>query len=194
MTIKIPPLTPMICAYPECSNMFWITVQQKRELKTYNVLKYGDSHDPYCSIECQQKHLKDLAESEFLDKSTLKNREYALVVHGVDVTRRPKEKEVIYITGNFTEQRTGCVMGKLLSMSERRIKLSKENNIRKMRYLTPKEIQEFLLTGINAKLKVNPSRIQVTASEIMTETYKRFPDLVSIEWINEKDRVLISIK
>lgn len=195
MTAKLPPMTPIICAYPECSNMIWITVKQKRELMVNNYLKYGDLPAGICcSVECQQKLLKEWSESEFLTKGSIKNRDYALIVDGAEVTKRPKEKEIHYITGNDTELRISCVVGKLLSMSDRRIKLSKEKQILKMKYLTPKEIQEFLLNGINSKLKVNGDRIQVTASEIMTKSVEMFPDVVSIEWVNQKDRVLVSIK
>lgn len=187
-------LTPMICANPDCSEMFFITKKQKRELKTENVLKYGVSSDLYCSPDCMQKHLNELSEAKFLDSGNLKNREYALIVHGADVTKRPKEKEVHLITGNDTEQRASCVVEKLLSMSERRIKLLKEKQFIKMKYLTPKEIQVFLLTGIDQALKVNPDRIQVTASEIMNRSLEMFPNVVSIEWVNKKERVLVSIK
>lgn len=184
----------MNCSYPECSNLITVSVDQKRELKTFHYLKYGKTVDVYCCKDCQEKHMKELSESEFLTKGTLKNHEYALIVHSVDVTKRPKEKEVHYIVGDFTELRVNCVVGKLQSMSERRLKLLKENQMLKMKYLTPKEIQTFLLLEINSKLKVNPSRIQVTASEIMTKSVELFPDAVSIEWINQKDRVLVSIK
>nr|MDD2315252.1 hypothetical protein [Proteiniphilum sp.] len=98
------------------------------------------------------------------------------------------------ITGNETEQRIRCVVEKLLSMSERRIKLFNGNQFLKMKYITPKEIQSFLLMEVDEGIRVNPERIQVTASEIMTKSTEMFPDVVSIEWINKKDRVLVSIK
>jgi len=164
--------------------MFWITVQQKRELKTYNVLKYGDSHDPYCSIECQQKHLKDLAESEFLDKSTLKNREYALIVHGVDVTRRPKEKEVHIITGTVTEQRAGCLRVKLISTFPRG----------RQKYLSSKEVQQFLLRDLPAGLKPPSSAVKVAAYDTINKTKELFPDEVSIERLNGNSRMILYIK
>ena len=181
--MKLPPLTPMICSYPECSNMIWITVKQKRELKTFNVLKYGDSSDVYCCKECQEKHLKELSEAEFLTKGNLKNREYALIIRGADISKRPKEPELHILTGTKTELRVKCVVEKLMSISARE----------KRKYLTAKEIQEFLLTEINNDLKGNPDRIQVTASEIMTKTGELFPNVVSIEYVNKKDRVLLLI-
>ena len=187
-------LTMVNCSYPECSKLFYITVEQKRELKTFHYLKYGKTADVYCSKDCQVRHLKDLSEAEFLRKGTLKNREYALIVHDADVTKRLKEKEVHLITGNETEQRIRCVVEKLLSMSERRIKLFNGNQFLKMKYITPKEIQSFLLMEVDEGIRVNPERIQVTASEIMTKSTEMFPDVVSIEWINKKDRVLVSIK
>ena len=53
--------------------------------------------------------MKELSEAEFLRKGTMKNREYALIVNGADVTKRIKEKEVHIITGKVTEQRARCL-------------------------------------------------------------------------------------
>lgn len=180
MTKTLPPLTPMICAYPECRNMIWITVQQKREFKTYNVLKYGDSLDPYCSIECQQKHFKDLAESEFLDKGTIKNRDYALIVHSADVSKRLKEKEVHVISGNITEQRARCLFEKLNSILPRN----------KKRYLTSKDVQEFLLNELPANLKPPAHKIEVTAWVIMNKTKKLYPNAISINHYKGKSKYI----
>lgn len=195
MIKKLPPLTPVICAYPECSNMVWITVKQKRELIINNYLKYGDlSAGICCSQECQQKLLNELSQSKFLTTGNVKNRERALIVEGADVLKRPKEEEVLIITGTKTQQRTSCIVNKLLSMKERKIKLYNEKTPLKLKYLDNKEIQDYLLMGINADLRVKPDRIQVTASEIMSNSKAMFPDVVSLELYNQKDRVLISIK
>lgn len=185
------PLTPMICAYPECSNMFWITVQQKREFKVQNVLKYGDSSDPCCSIECQRKLLKELEECEFLDKRNIKNRDYALVVHGAeeDITKRPKEMKLHLITGNKTKQRAGCLGNKLMSMTPRKLKISPKP----IKFLYPLEVQDFLST-LPDDLQVSDDRIQVTASELITILPEMFPNEISIEWIDGKTRVLVYIK
>lgn len=194
MSTELPPLTPMICSYPECSNMFWVTVQQKREMKTYNVLKYGDSSDAYCSIECQQKHLRDLSLSEFLDKKALKNRDYALVVRGAEeqILKRPKECEVRVITGNKTEQRIDCLKEKVVSMSQRTIKL-KDTTI-KARFVYPNEIQYFFMNEVPKKLTISDRCIHVAASKLMNKCVEVYPDLFSLEDVDEKTRVLILIK
>lgn len=184
MTPKVPPLTPMICAYPDCPNMVWITVKQKRELKTDNVLKYGTSSDVYCSIECQQKHLRELSESEFLMKGTLKNREYALVIHGADVTKRPKEKEVHILTGNTTSQRAGCLYQKLLTLTP----------VKKRRLLTSNEVKEFLINDLPDKLKVKGKYPERAAYDVMDKTKELYPDAILIESLNEKSRYIEIMK
>jgi len=182
--MKVPSMTPLICAYPECSNQIWITVQQKRELKTFNVLKYGTSSDVYCSKECQEKHLRELSEAEFLTKGTLKNREYALVIQGADVTRRHKEKEVKIIVGNLTEQRARCLYEKLVSVIPRK----------KRKFLTSNEVQTFLLNELPVNLKANDIGIQVTAFRTMNKTRQLFPDAVLIGNIGKKTRYIEFIK
>lgn len=180
MTSELPPLTPMICAYPECSNMIWITVQQKREFKTYNVLKYGDSLDPYCSIECQQKHLKELAESEFLDKKNIKNREYALSIHGADeyLLKRSKEQNVHLVTGNTREQRARSLREYLISIHGKR-KLMLSN-----------EVQEFLFLKTPNSIKTMTRKDRVAAWRVMKKCKEMFPHEISIGFINGKDKYI----
>lgn len=174
----------MNCSYPECSEVFYISVEQKRELKTYNFLKYGTTSDVYCSKECQEKHMKELSEAEFLRKGTMKNREYALIVNGADVTKRIKEKEVHIITGKVTEQRARCLREKLSSVLPRN----------KARYLTSREVQEFLLKDVSANIKAPVDNIDVTAWRVMNKCRELFPNSVLIIRQNKKNRCLMLIE
>lgn len=166
------PLTPIICAYPECSNMIWITVQQKRQIKTYNVLKYHDSHDPYCSVECQQKHFRDLEDAKCFEKTLMKNREYALVIHGAEeyLTKRQTEMEIHLITGNHGEQLARALRDKLISTTERQ----------KRRYLTSKEVQTFLLTDIPRDIRPKDKLMYRAAWRVMNKCKLLFPNDISL--------------
>lgn len=177
------PLTLVNCSYPECSNVFYITVEQKRELKTFHYLKYGKTADVYCSKECQEKHLKDLSQAEFLRKGTLKNREYALIVHDADVTKRLKEKEVHIISGTVTEQRARCLYEKLNSVLPRK----------KEKFLTSHEVQMFLLNELTDDLKAPPSAAKVAAYDTMNKTRELFPNHISICMMNRKTRKILLI-
>ena len=172
----------MICSYPECSNMIWITVKQKRELKTFNVLKYGDSSDVYCCKECQEKHLKELSEAEFLTKGNLKNREYALIINGADVSKRSKEKEVHIITGNTREQRARALRDYLRSLCGKR------------KILTSDGVQEFLFINVSSNLKTVSRKDRVAAWRVMKKCKEMFPMEISIEFYNERDKYIEYIK
>ena len=177
------PLTLVNCSYPECNNVFYITVEQKRELKTFHYLKYGKTADVYCSKDCQEKHLKDLSEAEFLRKGTLKNREYALIVHGADVTKRLKEKEVHIISGTVTEQRARCLFEKLNSVTP----------YKKRRFLTSKDVQSFLLKELPDNLKANAAHIDVTAWRVMAKCRQLYPSMVLIQNYNGKSKEILLI-
>jgi len=185
MKTDIPKFVPVICAYPECSNMVWITVKQKRELIVTNYLKYGNlSAGICCSRECQQKLLDEYNESEFLTKGTIKNREYALVIQGCDVAKRPKESIVKLIVGNTTEQQARCLIEELMSLI----------NIGNKKKLTSNEVQTFLLTKLPATIKPNGDEIAVTAWRVMNKCKELYPDAIQIERSNEKDRYIELIK
>lgn len=180
--------TLMSCSYPGCSNLIEVTFEQKRKFKTDYFLKYGKSIDVYCSKACQEKHMEVLSKAEFVTKGPLKNHEYAIIINGADLTKRPKETLLHVITGNVTKQRVGCVRDKLISMVPRRI-LGK-----KVKCLFPKEIQNFLLNDLHGDLKVSESRVQVTTSELITIIPQFYPNEISTEKIDGKTRVLIYIK
>ena len=185
MTRKLPPLTPVICAYPECSNMIWITVKQKRELIVTNYLKYGNlSSGICCSSTCQQKLLDEYAESGFLTKGTIKNREYALVIQGCDVAKRPREGIVRLIVGNTTEQQARCLIEELMSLP----------SVDDRKKLTSNEVQTFLLKHIPAGITPKEDKIDVTAWRVMNKCKELFPDAIQIERSNEKDRYIELIK
>jgi len=173
-------LTMVNCSYPECSNLFYITVEQKRELKTFHYLKYGKTADVYCSKDCQERHLKDLSEAEFLRKGTLKNREYALIVHDADVTKRLKEKEVHVITGTITEQRARCLYEKLNSVLPRK----------KRKYLLSSEVQAFLLSEVSDNLKSPQTAIFKATRDTMNKTRELYPNVISVEWKNKKTKYI----
>jgi hypothetical protein len=163
-------------------------------MKTYNVLKYGDSEDPYCSTECQENHFKDLQESEFLSKKNIKYRDYALVIDGSEdsLQNRPKEGKKYLITGNKTEQRVDLLREKVYSMSFRLVKL--EDCTIKARFLYPIEIQNFFLGEVPKKLQVSDTWIQVAASQLRNKCVKVYPTEFCLEDIDEKTSILTSIK
>lgn len=178
----------MACAYPECNNILYITTQQKRELKTFDYLKYGVSSDLYCSKHCQEKHLRELSEAEFVQKGALKNREYCLRIHDVDVTKRPKEREVTLITGTITEQRARCLQEKLKSTSTRMLTTRNSKQIKK--YLTSNEVKSFLLEDISDSLKPPKSAVLVAAYDTMNKTVELFPDHICIGYYKDKSRYI----
>lgn len=179
-----PRLTMMSCSYPGCDGSILLPRSQKRELLSDNYLKYNKNTYVYCSKDCQERHLKELAKSKSVASGTLKNHEYALKIYGADTTKRLKEREKEIITGNVTEQRARCLRDKLISMAPRH----------KKKYLTPKEIQSFLLNELPENLKVHPVRIHVTTSEIVNKTKQLFPDEISIEKINKRTRIIVYMK
>ncbi len=181
--------TLMSCSYPGCSNLIEVTFEQKRKFKTDYFLKYGKSIDVYCSKACQEKHMKELSKAEFVTRGPLKNHEYALIINGADLTKRPKETVLQVITGNVTKQRVGCVRDKLISMVPRKIA-----NGKKVKCLFPKEIQTFILNELPGDLKVSESRVQVTASELIKIIPQAYPNEITSEKIDGKTRVLIYIK
>ncbi len=172
--------TLMSCSNPECSNLIWVTRDQKRELKTHHYLKYGKTVDVYCSKDCQEKHMKELSQAEFLTKGSMKNHEYALVIHGADVSKRIKEKEVHIIAGNVSELRARALLEKLMSMAPRK----------KRKYLTSKEVQLFLLNDLPDNLKAPKTRIWVTAHDVMDKTVELFPSMVLIGRIGKRSRYI----
>lgn len=176
--------TDVSCSNPECSHRITITVDQKRELLTENFLKYGKISLIYCSKACQEEHLKKLNESKFVQKGTLKNHEYALIIHGADVTKRPKEKEVHIITGNVRELRAKALREKLISVIPRN----------KRKYLTSREVQEFLLKDVSVNLKTTTAGAAPAAWRTMNKCKELFPLDISIFEINEKDRCIEYIK
>ena len=185
MTRTLPPLVPIICAHPDCNNMIWITKKQKRELIVTNYLKYGDlSAGICCSPGCQQKLLEEYNESEFLTKGTIKNREYALVIQGCDVAKRPKEDVVRLIVGNTTEQQARCLIEELKSL------ISVQNK----KTMTSNDVQRFLLTKMPSIIKPKSDKIDVTAWRVMNKCKELYPDAIQIERFNEKDRCIELIK
>jgi len=176
--------TDVSCSNPECSHRITITVDQKRELLTENFLKYGKISLIYCCKACQEAHQAKLAESKFLYKGALKNHEYALIVHGADVSKRPKEREVHIITGKRMEQRAYCLMEELMSLTP----------VKKRKIMYPMDIQKFIRTKLQGKLRVNEARIQVTASELIEICGQLYPNEISIIQIDGKTRALEYIK
>ena len=173
-----PHISSVPCAY--CDKSFILPTSQKKKLLTDNYTKYYKTNYLYCSKECQEKHLKELAESKSVASGSLKNHESALIVHGADVTKRLKEKEVHIIVGNITEQRARCLYEKLISTIPRK----------KKRYLTSNEVQSFLLKDLPDSLKANENKIDVTAWYVMNKCELLFPMSISITRINKRTRSL----
>lgn len=90
MKTEPQPKTKVSCSNPECSKMITLTIEQKRELLTYNYLKYGKIPLIYCSKTCQELHYQKLSESKFFEKGVLKNHESALIKIGASVNKRWK--------------------------------------------------------------------------------------------------------
>ncbi|MEN6293508.1 MAG: hypothetical protein ABFD07_16030 [Methanobacterium sp.] len=176
--------TDVSCSNPECSHRITITVDQKRELLTENFLKYGKISLIYCSKACQEEHQAKLAESKFLHKGALKNHEYALIIDGADVTKRPKEKEVHIITGPKMEQRAYCLREELMSVTP----------IKKRKIMYPIDIQAFIRKKLTGKLRVSEARVQVTASELIDICAQLYPSEISVEHIDGKTRAIVYIK
>lgn len=186
MELTHPTITSVTCAY--CDKSFILTTTQKHELLTDNYTKYNKTTYLYCSKECQENHLQKLSTAKSIASRSLKNHDWAIVTHGADVTKRPKEQVIHLITGNVTKQRAGCVREKLLSMSPRKIATGK-----KVKCLYPEEIQSYISKELHDDIKVPEDRIQVTASELITILPKMYPYEISVEKINRKTRVLIYI-
>ncbi len=53
-------LAPVTCARPDCDRMRIMTRDQKRDLKTIFVMRYGQFSDIYCSVACREKHAEEL--------------------------------------------------------------------------------------------------------------------------------------
>lgn len=170
----------MVCSNPECNNLFFITQDQKRELKTYFYKKYGKSPDPYCSFACLNEHLKELSESEFAQKGTLKNHTCALIIQGCDVSKRPKEKEIRIITGRTTEQQARCLLLELISLVP----------VQNQKTMSSKNVQDYLLEKLPVDIKPSKNDIDVTAWRVMNKCKQLFPNVVEIGRINGKDRYI----
>lgn len=99
----LPLKTILSCSNPDCSNLFTISVKQKKVLLTENYLKYGKVSMPYCSKACQENHFMKLSQSRFFEKGYLKNHEAALVREGANVKKRWKNKGEIELTNEETE-------------------------------------------------------------------------------------------
>jgi len=178
------PKTDITCSNPRCSQKITITVEQKIELLEENFLKYGKISLIYCCKACQDEHLQKLSESKFVRKGTLKNHEYALIVHDADVTKRQKGREVHLITGNIRELRASVLREKLSSVIPRD----------KRKYMTSKEVQDFFIKDTSGKLKANSNSAATVAWRTMNKCEKMFPLEVSIFELNEKDRGIEYIK
>jgi hypothetical protein len=97
MTTEPQPKTKVSCSNPECSKFITITIEQKRELFTYNYLKYGKIPLIYCSKHCQETHYQKLSESKFFERGSLKNHESALIKKGVSFEKRWKRETALGI-------------------------------------------------------------------------------------------------
>jgi hypothetical protein len=98
----IPPrLINVKCHRPGCGNQILMPLSQEEELMTDNYTKYNKNCYIYCSKECQDKHIKKMAESKSVASGTLKNHEFALKIYGADTTKRLKEREKDVITGTI---------------------------------------------------------------------------------------------
>lgn len=177
-----PSVSFVPCAY--CGGAVMMPTSQKEEFSVENPEKYNKYTIAYCSKDCQTKHLQKFRESKSLAFGNLKNREYALVVHGADVSKRPKEKEVHIITGNYTEQRARCLFEKLQSLTP----------YKKQKSLTSLEVQGFLLKDLPDELKSGNNKIEVTAWRVMNKCAQLFPDMVLIQYYKEKSREIVLIK
>ncbi len=172
------PKTEVTCSNPRCSNKITITVEQKIKSLEENFLKYGKISLIYCCKACQDEHIKKLSESKFLRKGSLKNHEYALIIDGADVSKRPKNKEVHLIQGNTRELRANALMNELKSIIP----------IKKRRTMTSKEVQEYLSIKMSGKLKATQAGAATAAWRTMKKCEQMFPTHIKIYDINDKDK------
>jgi len=173
-----PSVSLVPCAY--CGGSVMMPTSQKEEFSVENPEKYNKYTIAYCSKDCQTKHLQKFKEAKSLAFGNLKNREYALIVHGADVSKRQKEKEVHVITGNYTEQRARCLFEKLQSLQ----------SVKKRKLLTSKEVQTFLLNDIPDTIKAPVNKIEVTAWVIMNKTKELYPMQISIGRYKQKSKYI----
>jgi len=179
-----PMLVSVKCHRPGCGTSVMMPLSQEEELMTDNYTKYSKNTYIYCSKECQERHLKKLAEAKSVASGSLKNHEYALVIHGVDVSKRLKEEEVHVISGNDREQQARCLLKKLESLKQ----------IKNRRILTSNDVQIFLLKELPANITPSNVRIWVTAYEVMNKTMELYPDVISIGRIKKRSRYIELIK
>lgn len=168
------------CHRPGCGNFVMMPVSQEEELMTDNYTKYNKNTYIYCSKDCQERHITKLAEAKSIASGTLKNHEYAIVIHGADTTKRLKEKEVHVITGTVTEQQARCLKEKLESLTPRQ----------KRKFLMSKDVKLYFLKDVSDHLKINESNAHRDAYRIMNKCRELFPDAISIKNFNKKVRYI----
>jgi len=139
---------------------------------------------PYCSKECQTKHLKKFSISKSAAFGTLKNHECAVIIQGASTTKRPKEKEVYLISGNDTEQIAGLLYERLITTKERRNR----------KYFTSKEVQSFISNEIPDNIKPKDKLIYRAAWRIMNKCKQMHPNEISFGGNGKSSREIEVIK
>ena len=171
-----PGITSAHCEY--CDRSFLLTAEQKEKLKTDNFTKYYKTTYLYCCTSCREAHLKKLAVSKSTSTTSLKNHEYALVIHDADLSKRPKEREVHIITGNTRELRANALMEYLKSLTP----------VNGRRIMTSHDVQEFFLHKVSAdNLKTSPGGAISAAWRTMKKCREMFDENITLIRINEKD-------
>ena len=171
-----------ICFVPcyVCGKAVTMPDSQKEDFAVNNYTKYNKITIAYCSKDCQIKHLEKLKEAKNVASGSLKNHEAALIIHGADVTKRLKEKEVHAITGTVTEQRARCLYENLMLLTPRK----------KRKYMSSNEVQLFLLNELPDSIKATKPRIWVTAHDVMDKTKDLFPNLILIGRSGRRSRYI----
>jgi hypothetical protein len=164
--------------------MITIPIEQKREFLTENFLKYGKFVLPYCSKKCEETHQAELAKSKFLIAGTLKNHEQALLLKGVNTSKRFKNKDILLLAGNNTELQARLLREKLILIQE-------GGNVKPF---ASKDIQSFILKDLPPELIPDDKNIYRAAWRIMNKCRELFPNEILIESNDGENRTIRFIK
>lgn len=176
---EYPPLSIVPCIV--CGKSVLMTDAQREDFSTNHYTKYNKITIAYCSKDCQEKHLKKLAEAKNVASGSLKNHEFALVINGADVTKRPKEDCKYIVASTKTELRARCLFEKLLSVRRRG----------KRQYLTTIEVREFLLEELPDNIKIKRNNARQATHDVIKQCKVFFPESISL---NQSERNYLEIE